>query len=80
MLPGTGPADISICAQQRLLKPHDEQVLKFYAWYTQVSGSSAVGITNSTFLGNLNANAQGGALCVGSQGLVQVCISQKWTL
>ena len=45
--------------------------------HMQVSGQSAVGITNTTFLGNLNANAQGGAICVGSQGLVQVHAS-RW--
>ena len=37
-----------------------------------MTGQSSVGITNSTFLGNLNANSQGGALVVSPQGLVQV--------
>ena len=41
----------------------------------QVQGQSSVGVTDSTFLGNVNANSQGGALAVGPGGLVQVLIS-----
>jgi hypothetical protein len=39
----------------------------------QVTGQSSVGITNSTFLGCVNANSEGGALAIAPSGLVQVC-------
>ncbi|EIE25976.1 hypothetical protein COCSUDRAFT_64923 [Coccomyxa subellipsoidea C-169] len=35
----------------------------------QVQGQSSVGVTDSTFLGNVNANSQGGALAVGPGAL-----------
>ena len=40
----------------------------------QVQGQSSVGVTNTTFLGNVNANSQGGGLAVAPGGLVQVSL------
>lgn len=43
----------------------------------QIQGQATVGVTNSVFLGNVNANAQGGALAVGAGGLVQASLHPK---
>ena len=40
--------------------------------HAQVTGQSSVGLTNATFIGNVDGNSQGGALAVGQGGLVQV--------
>lgn len=40
---------------------------------TQVTSRSSVGITNTTFIGNVDGNSQGGAFAAGLGGLVQVC-------
>ena len=39
----------------------------------QITGRSSVGITNTTFLGNVDGNSQGGAFAVAQGGLVQAC-------
>ncbi len=39
---------------------------------TQVQGPSSVGVINTKFVGNVNANSQGGAVAVAPGGLVQV--------
>ena len=39
----------------------------------QITGQSSVGIANTTFIGNVDGNSQGGAFAVGQGGLVQAC-------
>ncbi len=39
----------------------------------QITGQSYVGITNTTFIGNVDGNSQGGAFAVAQGGLVQAC-------
>lgn len=39
----------------------------------QITGQSSVGISNTTFIGNIDGNSQGGAFAVAQGGLIQVC-------
>ncbi|CAL5218757.1 g474 [Coccomyxa viridis] len=43
---------------------------------SQITGQSSVGITNTTFIGNVDGNSQGGAFAVAQGGLVQVVNSR----